>query len=57
MTTTKEMIKKEGGSVSNTLSKNTTYLVAGDVPGSKYKKAEDLRVKIIGEEGFLRMIK
>jgi len=53
----KKMIEDNGGKVSSSISKKTSYLVAGDKMGpSKLKKATDLLVKIISEEDFLAMI-
>ncbi|MBU6500319.1 MAG: NAD-dependent DNA ligase LigA [Patescibacteria group bacterium] len=53
----KEKIRELGGTTSESVSKNTDYLVAGSEPGSKYEKAEKLGVKIIGEAELLRLIK
>jgi DNA ligase (NAD+) len=52
----KTKIKNLGGSVSSAVSKNTDYLLAGEVPGSKYAEAEKLGVQIISEEEFLKLI-
>lgn len=52
-----EEIKKRGGKTSSSVSKNTTYVVAGVNPGSKLDKAEKLGVIILSEEEFLDMIK
>jgi len=52
----KSKIKDLGGSVSSSVSKKTTYVVAGDSPGSKYNKAKDLGVKILNEQEFKKMI-
>jgi DNA ligase (NAD+) len=52
----KDMIRKEGGSVSSSVSKKATYVLAGKNPGSKYEKARKLGVRIIGEEEFLKII-
>lgn len=52
----KAKIRELGGSVSESVSKETDYLVAGEATGSKYKKAQELRVKIIGETEFLALI-
>ncbi len=46
-----------GGDVTETVSKNTDFVVAGDDPGSKYEKAKRLGVKIIDEKKFLNLIK
>ena len=53
----KDMIRKAGGDVSSSVSKNTDYVVTGENPGSKYRKAKELGVKIISEEEFKRLIK
>ena len=37
--------------------KNTSYIVVGEEPGSKLKNAEKLGVKILNEKEFLEMIK
>ncbi len=50
------LIRQFGGNVSSSVSNNTDLVVAGDSPGSKYNKAEKLRVKIINEEEFSRLI-
>ena len=52
-----EKIKQLGGKFQKTITKDTTYLVAGGKVGaSKLTKAEKLGVKIIGEQDFLRLI-
>ena len=52
-----EIIEKFGGKTSGTVSKKTTYVLAGEAAGSKLKKAQDLGVKIITEQEFEEMIK
>jgi len=52
----KDMIRKAGGSVSALVSKNTDYVLAGTEAGSKLQKAQQLGVKVIGEEEFRGMI-
>jgi len=47
-----EMIRENGGDVSNSVSKNTDYLVMGDNPGTKLDKAKELGVKVINEKEF-----
>jgi DNA ligase (NAD+) len=45
----KDYIEAHGGKVTDSVSKNTDYLVLGEAPGSKLQKAQALGVKIIGE--------
>jgi len=52
----KEKIKDLGGQVSSAVSLKTDYVVAGENPGSKYDKAEELGVKILTEKEFLKML-
>lgn len=53
----KDMIRKEGGDISSSVSKSTDYVVAGKNPGSKYDKAKELGVKIVGEKQFIDLLK
>ena len=46
----KEFIESHGGKLTDSVSKNTSYLVLGEAPGSKYQKAQALGVKVIEEE-------
>lgn len=50
------LIKINGGKTSSSVSKKTSYVLAGENPGSKYDKAEALNVKIISEDEFRQMI-
>ena len=52
-----EIIENFGGKTSSSVSKNTTYVLAGEKAGSKLAKAEQLGVKIIDEAEFDSMIK
>ena len=52
----KEKIRARGGSVTSSVSKKVDYVIAGDSPGSKFNKAQALRVAIVGEEEFAKMI-
>ncbi|MBN2183306.1 MAG: NAD-dependent DNA ligase LigA [Sedimentisphaerales bacterium] len=51
-----QAIKDNGGKSSSSVSKNTTFVLAGENPGSKIKKAQELGIKIINENEFLRLI-
>ena len=51
-----DKIKMKGGKTSSSVSKNTSYVVAGSNPGSKLDKAEKLGVIILSEEDFINLI-
>lgn len=51
-----EMIKKFGGNVVGSVSAKTDYVLAGENPGSKLDKAQELGVKIIIEEEFKKLV-
>ena len=48
----KETLEKMGAKVSSAVSKNTDYLISGSDPGSKIKKASELNIQIIDEDGL-----
>lgn len=52
----KTKITSLGGKVSSSVSKNTSYVIAGDQPGTKYEDAIKLGVKIISEDEFKKII-
>jgi DNA ligase (NAD+) len=51
-----EKIEALGGHVTGSVSKKTDYVLAGAEPGSKFDKAKELGVKIIGEAEFRKML-
>ena len=51
----KDMITAAGGKVSGSVSRNTDFVVAGDSPGSKLKRAKDLGLAVIDEAGFKKL--
>jgi DNA ligase (NAD+) len=53
----KEIIEKFGGKVSGSVSKKTSYVLAGEEAGSKLDKANQLGIKVIDEVEFEQMIK
>jgi DNA ligase (NAD+) len=52
----KEQIIGKGGRISSTISSRTDYLIVGESPGSKLKKAEDLGISILNEDEFLSIL-
>ena len=50
------LVEKYGGKVSSSVSKKTSYVLAGEEAGSKLTKANQLGVTVITEEEFLKML-
>jgi DNA ligase (NAD+) len=51
-----QMIRRAGGKVTGSVSKSTDYVVAGDSPGSKLAKAEELGTEVIDESGLRELL-
>lgn len=52
----KDIVRELGGEVSESVSRKTSYVVAGNEPGSKLEKAKKSGIMVIGEEEFLKMV-
>jgi len=52
----KNIIEKNGGKVLSAVSKNLSYLIVGEDPGSKLKKAKELNINTISWEEFLKLL-
>jgi DNA ligase (NAD+) len=51
-----ELIESRGGKVSSSVSKKTSYVLAGEEAGGKLEKARQLDVPVLTEEEFRRML-
>ena len=51
-----KLIRRAGGKVTGSVSKSTDYVVAGDSPGSKLAKAEEVGVEVIDEKGLRELL-
>lgn len=52
----KDILKNMGADVSDSVSRSTDFLIAGENSGSKYKKATELGIEIISEENFIEIM-
>jgi len=52
----KRLVEEKGGRVASSVSRKTSFVVAGKNPGSKLDKARGYGVKIIGEKEFIKLI-
>jgi DNA ligase (NAD+) len=55
-TEAEEAIRAAGGKAAGSVSKKTSYVVAGENAGSKLAKAAELGVPVLDEEGFRRLL-
>jgi DNA ligase (NAD+) len=53
----KDAIRARGGTVSESVSRKTSFVVAGSDPGSKREKALSLGVPVLDEEAFLKLVR
>jgi len=53
----KDRIRAAGGTVSESVSKKTSYVVAGEAPGSKLEKAQKLGIPVLDEDGLRKLLK
>jgi DNA ligase (NAD+) len=53
----KAEIERRGGRVAGTVSRKTDLVVAGEDAGSKLKKAQELGVRVVDENGFAELLK
>lgn len=51
------LIEERGGKTAGSVSKRTTYVVAGEAAGSKLKKAQELNIPILTEDAFADLLK
>ncbi len=51
-----DLIRKNGGKVTGSVSKNTSYLLLGESPGSKFEKAKSLEIPTLSEVDFRKLI-
>ena len=54
--TAQALIEERGGKAAGSVSKRTTYVVAGEAAGSKLKRAQELNIPILTEDDFARML-
>ncbi len=52
----KSIIEKNGGKVTGSVSSKTSYVLVGDKPGSKLKKAKKLNIPTLSEEDFMKLL-
>ena len=53
----KELIEERGGKTSSSVSKKTSFLIAGEAAGSKLTKAQELGIEVISIDEFINRLK
>lgn len=53
----KALILEHGGKVSESVGRTTSYVVAGEAPGSKLRRANELGIPVVDEAGLLAMVR
>ena len=51
-----KLIKRAGGKVTGSVSKKTDYVVAGENPGTKLAKAEEVGTEVLDEDGLRSLV-
>jgi len=51
-----DIVKKKGGIVASSVGKDTDFVIVGEKPGSKYEKAKKLKIKVLNEDEFKKMV-
>ena len=51
-----DIIQRNGGKVTGSVSKKTSYVLAGEDPGSKLEKAESLGIPVLSEDELMAML-
>ena len=55
-TEAENLIEKQGGTTSSSVTSKTNYVLLGENPGSKFDKAKKLGITIITEDDFIKML-
>ncbi len=53
----KQLVRDNGGKILSCIIRKLDFLVVGDKPGSKLTKAEEICIKVLSEEQFLKLIR
>jgi DNA ligase (NAD+) len=53
----RNLVESMGGMTASSVSKKVDFVVVGEDPGSKFDKAKELRIKILTEEDFKKLIR